>query len=264
MAGQSVVRFVLDGTGKAVQQVDNLKKKLLGLDQANASPAAKAAARDERQARARVGKLAKVGQLASGIGPIGQLAEIAGAATPALAAMGVAAVAGGFALRQFGKAIELGIQAIKDDVSTRYATRGSLRAAVASADQSALGSAMSQRDKLMGGNPAAITPEMVKFYSSVDKLNAKIDRANLERAMANGEGVLTNQLARARSPESAALMDLSNAAQEEIEIQREIRDRLGFFEKAFMRLVSFGFVSENTGVINAQNRASSIAFAQGP
>ena len=264
MAGQSVVRFILDGTGKAVQQVDKVKKSLLGMNQAAASPGGRAAAREEREGRARFGKLAKVGQLASGIGPMGQLAEVAGAATPGLAALGVTAIAVGFGLSQFGKMLDKSIQAIKDDVQTRFATRNTIAAARTAADQSALGSAMGQRDKLMGGNPAAITSEMVKFYASMDKLQGDIDKANMQRAMANGEGVMRNELARTRSPESAALLDMSKAAAESTDVQIQIRDSLWAFEKAWIRIKSFGLESENTGVIKAQNNQQSVAFAGTP
>ena len=265
MAGQSVVRFVLDGTGKAIQQVDNVKKKLLGLDQAKASPASKSAARDEREGRQRFGKLAKVGQLASGIGPIGQLAEIAGAATPAIAAFGIAAVAGGFALSQFGKMINLGIDALKADVQTRYATRNTIKSATTAADQTALGSAMSQRDKVMGGNPAAITSEMVKFYASMDKLQGDIDKANMQRAMSSGEGVMRAELARTRSPESAAILDLNKSAEESVQIQREISDKMNFLER-FVTVFTNGMQGKslNADLIGAQRNSASIAFAGTP
>lgn len=265
MAGQSVVRFILDGTGKAIQQVDQVKKSLLGMNQAAASPGGRAAAREDREGRARFGKLAKVGQLASGIGPIGQLSEIAGAATPAIAAMGIAAVAGGFALMQFGKMINLGIEAIKSDVQTRFATRNTINAAKSAADQSALGSAMSQRDKVLGGNPAAITPEIVKFYASIDKLQADIDKANMQRAMTSGEGVMRAELARTRSPESAAMLDLNKSAEESIQVQREISAKMSFLER-FVTVFTNGMQGKslNADLISAQNNHSSIASALGP
>lgn len=263
MAGQSVVRFILDGTGKAVQQVDKVKKSLLGMNQAAATPAGRASARDEREGRARFGKLAKVGQLASGIGPMGQLAEVAGAATPGLAALGVTAIAVGFGLSQFGKMLDVSIQAIKDDVQTRFATRNTISAARNAADQSALGSAMSQRDKILGGNPGAITPEIVKFYASIDKLQGDLDKANLQRAMVSGEGIMQSELARTKSPESAAILQLSKDAAESTEIQIQIRDSLWAFEKAWIRIKSFGLESENTGVLKAKNNEASIAFAPG-
>ena len=264
MAGQSVVRFILDGTGKAVQQVDKVKKSLLGMNQAAASPGGRAAGREEREGRARFGKLAKVGQLASGIGPMGQLSEIAGAATPALAAMGVAAVAGGFALMQFGKMINLSIEAIKSDVQTRFATRNTINAAKSSADQSALGSAMSQRDKVLGGNPAAITSEMVKFYASIDKLQTDIDKANMQRAMSSGEGVMRAELARTRSPESAAMLDLSKTAEEGVEVQKQILGQMSFLQR-FVTVFTNGMQGKslNADLISAQNNSASIAFATG-
>lgn len=264
MAGQSVVRFILDGTGKAVQQVDKVKKSLLGMNQAAATPAGRSAARDEREGRARFGKLAKVGQLASGIGPIGQLSEIAGAATPALAAMGVAAVAGGFALMQFGKMINLSIEAIKSDIQTRFATRDTINAANSAADQSALGSAMSQRDKVLGGNPAAITPEIVKFYAAMDKFQADIDKSNMQRAMASGEGVMRTELARTQSPESAAILDLNKQAEKDIEIQRQILAQMSFLER-FVTVFTNGMQGKslNADYIGAQNKSASIASATG-
>ena len=265
MAGQSVVRFILDGTGKAVQQVDKVKKSLLGMNQAAASPTGRASAREEREGRARFGKLARVGQLASGIGPMGQLSEIAGAATPALAAMGVAAVAGGFALMQFGKMINHSIEAIKADVQTRFGTRNTISAARNAADQSALGSAMSQRDKVLGGNPGAITPEIVKFYASMDKLQADIDKANMQRAMTSGEGIMRAELARTRSPESAAMLDLSKTAEEGVEIQRQILGQMSFLQR-FVTVFTNGMQGKslNADYYSAINNKSSIAAATGP
>lgn len=265
MAGSSVVKFILDGTGKAIQQVDSVKKSLLGLNQANASPSDKKSAREEREGRARFGKLAKVGQLASGIGPIGQLAEIAGAATPGIAALGIAAVAGGFALMQFGKMVNAGIDAIKADVQTRFATTATIKAATESANQTALGSAMSQRDKLLGGNPAAITPDILKFYQSIDKLQGDIDKANMARAMSTGEGVMRAELARTRSPESAALLDMSKTAEEAITIQREISAKLSPLQELVVFFTNgMQGKSMHSDLIDAQRHLASIGSAGAP
>jgi len=262
MAGQSVVRFILDGSGKAVEQIDKVKKSLLGLNQAKASGGSTGAV-SEREQRGRFGKLAKVGQLASGIGPIGQLAEIAGAATPALAALGIAGVAAGFAISQFGKMVNLGIAAIKTDTETRYAAGNKIKAATESADQTALGSTMGQRDKLMGGNPANITPELVKFYAMADKVQSEIDKANVNRALSSGEGVMRSELARTKSPESAAILEMNKAAEESVEIQKEISGKLNFLER-FVTVFTNGMQGKslNQDVIDAQRNLSSVSNAK--
>lgn len=257
MAGEAVVKFVIDGANQALAKVDAVKRKLTGVG-GGGSPGQKQAAAEERQSRAQFGKFAKIGQLASGLGPIGQLAEISGAATPGLAALGIAAVAAGASLKIASAVIGNGIQQLESQIKTTFATRNTLQAATTSANQSALGFAMSNRQKMLEGGNAK--PEFVALYKTLDTVQAQIDSAQMDRALKFGEGEMRSELTRVKSPEAVALGDLSKQAQENIGIQREISAKMNWLEKAYT-FISNGVQGKgmNAGVIGAQGQLVAIS-----
>lgn len=215
---------------------------------------------DNRAARGIAGRWGKaVGAFGGfGGGAVSQVAEMANAPTRALAAVGIAGIAAGVALRTFAKIAEAGTRQIEASIRTTASTRGSLAAATAGANQGALSSVLGRREELVGGDRGNSATR--GFFAKTDALQKQIDQAQLERALKYGEGEMRDQLSRTRAPEAAALTELSKKADEEVEIQRQILDRMNWFQKA-VRFVGNGLDgrSFNADVIDAQRQQGAIA-----
>lgn len=284
----SVITFRQSGFGRIIQEWDRAKAKVQEFTRAGskaqsaagkaaypaawtsglgggmsspppAAPSAATSSANDKDYRRTVGKFAKYGQFASGLGPLGQIGEaISSAPTKGMAAVGVAAIAAGVALRQLTVVGEEMNRALTATVRTIHDTRNTLAAATSSANQSALSSVMGRREQLVGGDRG--TPQLRAFFKTADTVQKQIDSAQTERALRFGEGEMRSELARIRSPDTAALLDLNKKAEEDIQIQREIRDQMNWFQKA-VTFVGNGMQgrSYNADLIDAQRNQAAIS-----
>lgn len=286
----SVITFRQSGFGRIIQEWDRAKAKVQDFARAGAgaqraaskaaypsewvsglggaapmagrpapvAPSAVAASSD-RDYRRSAGKYAKYGQFASGLGPLGQVGEaISSAPTRGMAAVGVAAIAVGVALRSLGQVVDQQVQAIAASTRTLHETRTTIAGAGTAATQSALSSVLGRREELVGGNRGS--SKLRAFFRTTGQIQKDIDAAKVDRALKFGETEMRGELARTRSPETAALSDLNKKAEEEIQIQREIRDQMNWFQKT-VKFVMDGSQgrSRNADLIDAQHQQAAIA-----
>lgn len=240
MAGPAVVRFVLDGTGKAISQANAVGAALKRNFAAGTGGGATSGGGGRRYygsdsaegGGSRQGRMyARFGKFAGGatLGRVG--AVIANSPTAGIAALGVAAIGVGLALRQFGTILAEQTRRIETSLRTQLETRNKLRDVGVNATQSALSSVLGRRNELVGGGRG--TPEVRAFFASADRFQKEKDAAELDRAMRFGDAEMRADLARTKSPEAVAFADLQKEASEQTDLQIQIRNSMSGFQQFF-------------------------------
>lgn len=264
---ESRIVITLDGSGRAIAQVEKLDQSLKRagksankLGDGASGAVGTAAEKAEREGRKRVG----FGMRAAGkvFAPLGQAAEAVGAPTAGLAALGVAGVAAGIAVRQFAAIIAESTRIIETEVKAKYAARATIRDAGTNATRAALAFALSKRDEIMAGHGG--TKEQRAFFRETDKIQADMDKAQMARAMRYGVVEMRGQLGAIRNPESAAAIQLAKDASEQTDIQREILARMNGLE-FFAMMVKNGLSGKSAfaDLNDAMRGEAAVAAAMG-
>lgn len=264
---ESRIVITLDGSGRAIAQVEKLDQSLKRagksankLASGSSGAAGTVAERTERESRRRVG----VGVRAASrvFSPLGQAADAVGAPTAGLAALGVAGVAAGIAVRQFAAIIAESTRVIETEVKAGYAARATIRDAGTNATRAALAFALSKRDEVMAGHGG--TKEQRAFYRETDRIQAAMDKAQMDRALRFGVVEMRGQLGAIRNPEAAAALQLSKDAAEQTDIQREILARMNGLE-FFVMMVKNGLSGKSAfaDLNDAMRGEAAVAAAMG-
>ena len=263
MGANAVIHFQVDGTGKAVQQVQQVAKAMSataragrGAARLNIAPGGHGGGGSDGAPHGSSGHhhnhrnfTRAASRLVEG-SPFARFTTALSEPTLALGAVAGAAAVAGTSLSIFARSVQNGIDILKESIKTKIETRGSIREATTSANQSAVQNVLGRKEELIAG--ARGTPEIRAMFAKWQQIQDRTERAELARAQKFGTQELNKQLSDVQNPGLGVMADLLTHANDDLTIQKEILAKMTSLE-TFVQTVKYGMEGKS---VDADLRAS--------